>query len=66
MYFIEILRMYPSLPFLDRECTAENEYDLRPFGVDFQIPKGMPIYIPAYSLHRDPNVNKKTLYNAKF
>lgn len=51
--------MYPSLPFLDRECTtADNSggYDLKPFGLDFRIPKGMPLYIPVYSLHRDPNV----------
>ncbi|EDV98208.1 probable cytochrome P450 6g2 [Drosophila grimshawi] len=49
----EVLRMYPPLPFLDRECTSDNGYSLAPFH-KFRVPKGMPIYIPAYGLHMDP------------
>lgn len=53
----EVLRLYPPLPFLDRECTVkENEkYSLEPFS-KFEIPRGMPVYIPVYGLHRDPQV----------
>ncbi|XP_001360362.1 probable cytochrome P450 6g2 [Drosophila persimilis] len=54
MVLLEVLRMYPPLPFLDRECTAEDEdYSLTPYH-GFRVPKGMPIYIPCYALHMDP------------
>ncbi|XP_073825464.1 cytochrome P450 6g2 [Musca autumnalis] len=55
MVISETLRLYPPLPFLDRECTVDKEesYLLEPFS-SFSIPKGMPIYIPAYALHMDP------------
>ncbi|KAH8271494.1 hypothetical protein KR018_000499, partial [Drosophila ironensis] len=53
MILLEILRMYPPLPFLDRECTAPKDYSLEPFN-NFRVPKGMPIYIPCYALHMDP------------
>uniref|UniRef100_A0A1L8EGW7 Putative cytochrome p450 6g2 n=1 Tax=Haematobia irritans TaxID=7368 RepID=A0A1L8EGW7_HAEIR len=49
---LEVLRMYPPLPFLDRECTAPQGYSLKPF-FDFTIPPGMPIYIPASAIQRD-------------
>ncbi|ALC41832.1 Cyp6g2 [Drosophila busckii] len=49
----EVLRLYPPLPFLDRECTSEEGYDLSPYH-KFQVPQGMPVYIPAYALHMDP------------
>lgn len=52
--FAETLRLYPILPFLDRRCTAPAGYDLRPFGVPFTVPAGMPVVVPAYALHRDP------------
>ncbi|XP_061395800.1 LOW QUALITY PROTEIN: probable cytochrome P450 6g2 [Musca vetustissima] len=57
MVISETLRLYPPLPFLDRECTVEKDesYLLEPFS-SFSIPKGMPIYIPAYALHMDPKV----------
>ncbi|KAG4067639.1 hypothetical protein HA402_005411 [Bradysia odoriphaga] len=48
----EILRMYPSLPFLDRVCNATNGYSLEPFD-DFVIPKGMQIIVPIYAIQRD-------------
>ncbi|KAH8297244.1 hypothetical protein KR044_008565 [Drosophila immigrans] len=59
MILQEVLRMYPPLPFLDRECTLEEGYSLSPFH-EFNVPKGMPIYIPAYALHMDPQVRNKS------
>lgn len=56
MVLQEVLRLYPPLPFLDRQCTlpeGETEYSLKPYS-DFGIPHGMPVYIPVYALHRDP------------
>lgn len=56
MILQEVLRMYPPLPFLDRECTSDEGYSLSPFH-KFCVPKGMPVYIPAYALHMDPQVS---------
>lgn len=53
MVFLETIRLYPILPFLDRKCTADEGYSLEPF-LPFTIPKGMPVIIPTYALHRDP------------
>ncbi|XP_016928886.3 probable cytochrome P450 6g2 [Drosophila suzukii] len=53
MILQEVLRMYPPLPFLDRECTSGRDYSLAPFH-NFVVPKGMPVYIPCYALHMDP------------
>ncbi|XP_030379985.1 probable cytochrome P450 6g2 [Scaptodrosophila lebanonensis] len=58
MVLYEVLRLYPPLPFLDRECTTVNGadqegYSLVPFHETFHIPSGMPIYIPVYALHMD-------------
>lgn len=58
MVVSEILRKYPPLPFLDRECTISSDsdgYKLKTFS-DFAIPKGMPIIVPIFSIHRDPKV----------
>ncbi|XP_037039476.1 probable cytochrome P450 6g2 [Bradysia coprophila] len=49
----ETLRLYPILPFLDRECDAMEGYSMEPYS-SFKIPRGMPVYIPIYSLQRDP------------
>lgn len=54
----ETLRLYPILPFIDRECEVpinEEGYSLEPYS-SFKIPRGMPVYIPIYSLQRDPEV----------
>ena len=48
--FAETLRRYSSLRFLDRKCV--EDYKLP--GVDYVIPKGMTIIIPASSIHHDP------------
>lgn len=55
MVIAETLRLYPTLPFLDRECILPDRrstHSLKPFS-DFGVPHGMPIVIPVYSLHRD-------------
>lgn len=47
--------MYPPLPYLDRECTpqlGDDSYSLEPIS-GFKIPRGFPVYIPTYALHRD-------------
>ena len=49
---LEVLRIYPSLPFLDRECTNPKGYSLKPYS-DFIIPYKMPIFIPIYGIQRD-------------
>ncbi|XP_059616571.1 cytochrome P450 6g1-like [Phlebotomus argentipes] len=53
----ETIRLYPSLPFLDRICSPPNgakSYSLEPYH-HFAIPRGMPVYIPMLPIHRDPN-----------
>lgn len=58
MVTLEVLRLYPTLPFLDRECTlskGEEGYSLEPYS-NFKIPNGMPIYISTYALQKDPKV----------
>lgn len=58
MVVLEVLRMYPPLPFLDRICEppvdGEMGYSLKPFS-NFVIPKKMPVLIPVYSIQRDAN-----------
>lgn len=47
--------MYPSLPYVDRECSPEDgadSYSLQPV-IDYDVPRGLPIYIPTFALHRD-------------
>lgn len=70
----ETLRLYPILPLLDRECNvSSNEgYSLEPYS-SFKIPSGMPIFIPIYSIQRDPEVrhfdfklNEHLMLNAKY
>uniref|UniRef100_A0A1A9Z592 Cytochrome P450 n=1 Tax=Glossina pallidipes TaxID=7398 RepID=A0A1A9Z592_GLOPL len=55
MIIDETLRLYPPLPFLDRECSVPKgqSYSLEPFH-SFSIPAGMPVYIPVYAVHMDP------------
>lgn len=57
MIISETLRVYPPLPFLDRDCTVEQNqiYSLEPFH-KYGMPKGMPVYIPVYALHMDEKV----------
>ncbi|XP_055909014.1 cytochrome P450 6g1-like [Eupeodes corollae] len=56
MVVLEVLRMYPPQPFLDRICTlpkGEEEFSLRPH-IDLSIPHGMPVFFPLLALQRDP------------
>lgn len=60
MVISEVLRKYPPLPFLDRECTIpvdSDGYKITQYST-FVIPKGMPVIIPIFSIHRDPKVIK--------
>ncbi|XP_061400023.1 cytochrome P450 6g1 [Musca vetustissima] len=53
----ETLRLYPVLPFLDREhqkpAGVSKGFSLKPH-YDYTLPDGMPIYIPIYAIQRDP------------
>lgn len=49
---LETLRLYPVVPYLDRECVALNGYTSDAFN-NFTIPYRMPIIIPIFGLHRD-------------
>lgn len=54
----EVLRMYPVLPFLDREyqsVAGQTDLSLKPY-YDFKLENGTPIFIPVYGLQRDPKV----------
>ncbi|CAO1310534.1 unnamed protein product [Diamesa serratosioi] len=49
---LETLRLYPVIPFLDRECVAINGYTSDAFN-NFTIPHKMPILIPIFGIQRD-------------
>ncbi|KAH8331649.1 hypothetical protein KR074_009053 [Drosophila pseudoananassae] len=52
----EVLRLYPVLPFLDREYESiqgEPDLSLKPF-YDFSYENGTPVFIPVFALQRDP------------
>ncbi|XP_050096593.1 cytochrome P450 6g1 [Anopheles aquasalis] len=56
MVISETARLYPVLPFLERQCSLPDGatgYKLEPHH-DFVIPNKMPILIPIYAIHRDP------------
>nr|CAI5850558.1 unnamed protein product [Callosobruchus analis] len=48
----EIMRMYPPLPFLDRECT--KDYTIR--GTNVTIHKGTQVYVPMLGFNYDKNI----------
>ena len=49
---LETLRLYPVIPYLDRECVAINGYTSDAFN-HFTIPHKMPIIIPIFAIQRD-------------
>nr|XP_014091314.2 cytochrome P450 6g1 [Bactrocera oleae] len=52
----EVLRLYPVLPFLDREHLpndGEKQFDLKPY-YDYTMPSGMSVYVPIFGIQRDP------------
>uniref|UniRef100_A0A182QXH4 Cytochrome P450 n=1 Tax=Anopheles farauti TaxID=69004 RepID=A0A182QXH4_9DIPT len=56
MVISETARLYPVLPFIERQCTlpeGTTGYKLEPFH-DYVIPNHMPVLIPIYAIHRDP------------
>ncbi|XP_020799742.1 probable cytochrome P450 6d4 isoform X3 [Drosophila serrata] len=46
----ETLRKYPGLPILNRECTQDYTVP----ETNHVIPKGTPVVISLYGIHRDP------------
>lgn len=50
IFFIETLRKYPVLAFLDR--ITNNDYKIP--NSDMVIEKGTPVYISLFGLHYDP------------
>lgn len=48
--FHETLRLHPPLPILSRECSEDCEFNDR----EIVIKKGSTVWIPIYSIHRDP------------
>ncbi|XP_055591613.1 cytochrome P450 6g1-like [Uranotaenia lowii] len=56
MVISEAARLYPVLPFLERQCSLPDGatgYKLDPFH-SFVIPNKMPVLVPIYAIHRDP------------
>ncbi|CAG9766997.1 unnamed protein product [Ceutorhynchus assimilis] len=51
MCVCESLRKYPVLPFLDRTCSSNYKLD-----DDLIIEKGVPVYIPLFGLHYNPEL----------
>ncbi|ALC41831.1 Cyp6g1 [Drosophila busckii] len=52
----EVLRMYPVLPFLDRQYSSikgQPDLSLKPY-YDYKLEHGTPVFIPVYGLHYDP------------
>ncbi|KAH8384603.1 hypothetical protein KR093_002178 [Drosophila rubida] len=52
----EVLRLYPVLPFLDREyqgIAGKPDLSLKPY-YDYTLETGTPVFIPVYGLQRDP------------
>ncbi|XP_070503061.1 cytochrome P450 6g1-like, partial [Chironomus tepperi] len=49
---LEAIRLYPVVPWIDRECTDRNGYSLEPYS-SFRIPYKFQLYIPVFPLHRD-------------
>ncbi|XP_049308987.1 cytochrome P450 6g1-like [Bactrocera dorsalis] len=52
----EALRLYPLIPFLDREHRpkeGEKPFDLKPY-YDYTLPVGMTLLVSVLGVHRDP------------
>lgn len=48
----EGMRLYQSVPVLERKCTNPDGYSLEPFG-NFHVPFGMSVQIPIFAFTRD-------------
>ncbi|XP_059224373.1 cytochrome P450 6g1 isoform X1 [Stomoxys calcitrans] len=53
----ETLRLYPVLPFLDRQhqrpAGIHKGFSLKPY-YEYTLPDEMPVYIPIFAIQRDP------------
>lgn len=49
---IESLRKYPPVPTLMRQSMVPYTFS----GTKVSIPKGLKVWIPVYSIHRDPKI----------
>ncbi|XP_063706964.1 cytochrome P450 6a9-like [Culicoides brevitarsis] len=47
----ESLRKYPPLPLLVRKCTKDYYIE----SINYTMKKGMPVMIPIYAIHHDPD-----------
>lgn len=60
MVLDEVLRLYPVLPFLDRQHQVpkgvSKGFSLKPY-YDYVLPNEMPVYIPIFAIQRDPKVS---------
>lgn len=56
----EVLRLYPVLPFLDRQhktpSTENTGFSLKPH-YNYTLPDDMPVYLPIFGIQRDPKVS---------
>jgi cytochrome P450 family 6 len=52
--FIETLRKYPVLPFVDRFCSSDYPLPSPSGNGTVMLPKGTAVYIPIFALHYDP------------
>lgn len=50
--FKETLRKYPILPMIPREALHDYTFQRQ----NVSIPKGTKVWIPAFGIHRDPNI----------
>lgn len=55
VFFTETLRKYPPVTFLMRQSLADYTFD----GTKVNIPKGQRVWIPSYSIQRDPDIYPK-------
>nr|ADP55210.1 cytochrome P450 [Spodoptera exigua]ASO98013.1 cytochrome p450 CYP9A11 [Spodoptera exigua]QIC54203.1 cytochrome P450 9A11 [Spodoptera exigua]QIC54204.1 cytochrome P450 9A11 [Spodoptera exigua] len=56
MVVSELLRLWPPLTVMDRECN--RDYNMgkpnEDFDKDYILPKGTTVFIPTFAFHRDP------------
>lgn len=59
MVVAEGLRLYPTAPFINRECLPNGEQQTLWYGEEkkrLNVPRDVPAYVSILGLHRDPKV----------